>query len=580
MTESLNKRIPLLLAAAVGLVTIGVFSSGLHGQMMFDDYRSIIGNSDIEHFPDVILGSTRPLTELTFFVNYALHGASVVPYHVVNILLHALAAMLLFGVVRRTLLLPQLARSYATAAPWLAASASAAWALHPLQTESVTYIVQRAESMTGMFALLTLYAFVRSATSDDTAARRWSWIAVAACVLGMLSKPVMIVVPPLVRLYDYVFRVSGGRWRRHLGLWATGLIPLVLIVMPNESSSSAGMSAGLLSPWRYLLTQCDVVVHYLRLCVWPTPLCIDYAWQPVDGFGEVWCSAAALAVLVVICVTLATRRQALGFLGCWFILALAPTSSVIPVADLAAERRMYLALAALTVVVTVAGWEGLRRLAAKLSWSQGRMAALAVVPVATVLLVFGGLTVQRNRVYGSEEKMWQSVLTARPENLRARLGLGALALAKGQLAVAETQFEAVLSDLPQTIPADPPSATSTLYSLTRTNLGVLREQQERYVDAEFCFREAIRVSRQNADARVNLGIVLSRKRIDPESRRLWLEALTIEPNHTKAHFCLGWQGLKEGDVHTARKHLEHAAHGRGELAQQARALLANVDGGG
>ncbi len=569
-------RLPQVLGVAVALLTIAVFSTGVRGQMIFDDYRGIVANSDIAHFPDVLLGSTRPLTELTFFINYALHGAAVVPYHVVNILIHALATVLLFGIVRRTLQLPRFKERYGVAAPWLAATAAATWAIHPLQTESVTYIVQRAESMAGMFALLALYAFLRGATGSCD--RRWMWGAAAAAMLGMLSKPVVIVVPLLILLYDLTFLERGNRWRWHVALLATCLVPVVLLALPNESSTSAGFGAGRPGPWVYLLTQCDVVVHYIRLCFWPDPLCIDYGWAPVRGLGDVWCTGIALAVVALLSVWLARQRRGTGYLGCWFLLALAPTSSVIPIDDLAAERRMYLALAAVILLAVLAGWEALRWGGARLKWSVGQRAALAVLPVVTVLALLVTMTVQRNGVYGSEAKMWRDVLTTRPENMRARLGLGALALAQGLFDEAESEFAAVLQRLPDEIPADRPSPVSTLYSLTQTNLGVLREQQGRFDEAESCFREAVRVSTRNADARVNLGIVLSRAQSSPESKRLWEEAIGIEPHHTKARFCLGWQALKEGDVDLAREHLGHAARGRGELADRSRDLLAQVSG--
>ena len=354
----------------------------------------------------------------------------------------------------------------------------------------------------------------------------------------------------------------------------TCLIPLVLLSLPNESSSSSGFGVGRPSPWIYLLTQCDVVAHYIRLSVWPDPLCIDYAWQPVRGMGDVWCSAAALGVVAILSVWLLRRRHALGYLGCWFLLALAPSSSVIPIDDLAAERRMYLALAALAVFAVIAGWEGLRWFGARLQWSAGHCVALAALPVVTILAAFGLVTVHRNLIYGSGEKMWRDVLETRPENMRAHLGLGSLALARGLFDAAEAEFRAVLLRLPDEIPgADTPSAVSTLYSLTQTNLGVLREQQGRFDEAEDCFREAIRVSKQNADARVNLGIILSRTGISPESKKLWKEAIVIEPHHVSARFCLGWEALKTGDVAAAREHLKHAARGRGELADRAGALL-------
>jgi protein O-mannosyl-transferase len=575
--DSGARRVVLLIALFIAALTLVVFGSGLRGQMIFDDYRSIVANSDIEHFPDVVRGSTRPLTELTFYLNYALHGASVVPYHVVNIVIHTVAALLLFGVLRLTLLLPRFGGRFATSAPWLAGSVAAVWAVHPLQTESVTYIVQRAESMMGMFALLSLYASVRA--SKDGGRLRWQALAIVSMGLGMASKPVMVVVPLLVLLYDVVF-LEGGvrdllrqRWRFYLLLASTWLIPAVLLSMPNESSTSAGFGPGRLGSWGYLLTQCDVVVHYLRRCVWPDPLCIDYAWSPVSGWGEVWCTGSILAILLAVTLVLLVRRRPIGFLGAWFFLALMPTSSVLPLDDLAAERRLYLALVAPVTLLVIGG--------AQVLWlrtesARGRWLSAAVW--VAVLATLSVLTVRRNLCYTSETRMWESVLEVRPQHIRARVGLGALALAAGDLKRAEAHFVEVLERLPADVPAGA-SPTATLYSLTQTNLGVVREQEGRFDLAEACFREAIRVSQGNADAKVNLGILLSRRRQDPESSRLWQAALKLEPHHAKALYCLGWSAMQRGDRAAAGLYLSKVAAGRGPWSDQARALLAQPTAG-
>jgi protein O-mannosyl-transferase len=569
-----ENRTTWIVGTLIAVLTVVVMGTGLRGQMIFDDYRSIVANSDIEHFPDVVQGSTRPLTEFTFFLNYAMHGADVVPYHVVNVLIHTFAALLLFGVLRRTLLLPRFAGRYTRSASWLAGSIAAMWAVHPVQTESVTYIVQRAESMMGMFALLGLYSCLRGVTRGVRG--WWMGVAVLSMVLGMLSKPVMVVMPMLVLLFDAMFLSDGfgpalrRRWRFYLLLAMTLIIPLVLLSMPNESSTSAGFGLGRLSSWRYLLSQCDVVVHYLKLCVWPHPLCIDYAWLPVAGLGAVWCTALSLLVLLGVTLVLVARHQPAGYLGCWFFLTLLPTSSVVPLDDLAAERRLYLALLAPIALVVLGG---VQPLVIRFRWRVNAV-LLSVVVLGTLSL----LTIRRNLCYTSEACMWQSVLETRPEHVRARLGLGSFALAAGELDVAERRFREVLERLPRTIPSGP-SPTATLYSLTQTNLGVVHEQQRQFDLAEACFREAIRVSRDNTDARVNLGIVLGREGATSESLSLWQEALRIEPHHARARYCMGWAAMQSGDVKAAVLYLTDLAEGRGPLSDQARAMLSQIPPG-
>ena len=177
--------------------------------------------------------SGRPVLNLSLALNYAVSGCDVRGYHVTNLAIHLAAALLLFGIVRRTL--PrfrgcgggqQLARLQ-LATP-LALAIALLWAVHPLQTESVTYIVQRAESLMGLFYLLTLYCFLRGAGS----ARAIFWYAgsVLACLLGMATKEVMVSAPLVVLLYDRTFLAGSFReaWRRrwayYLALAATWLL--------------------------------------------------------------------------------------------------------------------------------------------------------------------------------------------------------------------------------------------------------------------------------------------------------------------------------------------------------------------
>ena len=125
----------------------------------------------------------RPVVNLTLAVNYAIGGLDVRGFHVGNLLIHLLAALTLYGIVRRTLLSPLLKERFGHAASALALAAALIWSVHPLQTEAVTYLTQRTESLMGLFFLLTLYGAIRAASSPHP----WKWYAatVAACALGM-----------------------------------------------------------------------------------------------------------------------------------------------------------------------------------------------------------------------------------------------------------------------------------------------------------------------------------------------------------------------------------------------------------
>jgi hypothetical protein len=214
----------LTAGASIVLAAVVVYGNSLSGSFVFDDVPSIAANPTIRALwpltgplsPPVAGGVTvggRPLLNLSFALNYALGGMAVGGYHAINLVLHALAGLVLFGLARRTLLQAGLGVRFAKDSTSLATALALLWTVHPLQTESVTYTVQRAEALCGLLYLLTLYAFVRGTT---TSANPWLWLSVATCFLGMASKEVMVSAPLMVLLYDRTFVAGswGEAWRR------------------------------------------------------------------------------------------------------------------------------------------------------------------------------------------------------------------------------------------------------------------------------------------------------------------------------------------------------------------------------
>src|SRR5690606_5389959 len=181
---------------------------------IFDDESGIVDNESIRDlwsirevlWPSDTSGRTtdaRPLVSLSVAVNYAIGGLDVRGYHIFNLAVHIAATLTLFGLVRQTLLLPRFGSRFTWQATGLAFAVAAIWGLHPLQTESVTYVIQRAESMVGLFYLLTMYCVARSEAAGRS--RRWDTLAVLACLAGMATKEVMATAPLVVGLYLWVF---------------------------------------------------------------------------------------------------------------------------------------------------------------------------------------------------------------------------------------------------------------------------------------------------------------------------------------------------------------------------------------
>ena len=251
---------------------IGAYHNSFQGPFIFDDLHSIPLNPHIRHLwpirealsaPRYCSVNGRPVICLSLALNYALGGLNVRGYHAFNLAVHLLSALVLFGILRRTLEGEKLRDRFGDAAVWLAAAIAIIWEIHPLQTESVTYIVQRTELLMGLFLLLTLYCALRGSHSARPSA--WYLAAVISCALGMGSKEVMVGAPLLVLLYDRVFLASSFRelWQRRGGLYAslaaTWLILVVLVARTPRSATGFGMKG--LTSWDYLKTEPGVIVY-------------------------------------------------------------------------------------------------------------------------------------------------------------------------------------------------------------------------------------------------------------------------------------------------------------------------------
>jgi tetratricopeptide (TPR) repeat protein len=405
--------------ALIVLVGIVVYSNGISGPFVFDDESSIVSNPAIRSLKTVLMErkdspiAGRPVVGYSFALNFLLGGLEVTGYHLANIAIHIGCALLLFGIVRRTLVSPRLYERYRRAAPNLAMAIALLWVVHPLNTEAVNYITERTESLMAFFYLATLYASVRASAPGRSP--NWQLVAGVACALGMGCKESMVSAPLSVMLYDRIFvyntlrEALTRRWRLYAGLAATWLV-LVYLILPGPRSNSAGLSAGV-HPWMYLLNQAVMIVRYLRLVIWPADLAIHYGSPVALTLDRVVPQALLVAALVVFTIILLGWKHAAGFLGAWFFMTLAPSSSFIPIAtEVGAERRMYLPLMAVMVLL-VAGMYNVgavrRRVSPKLaSW-------MLVAAVAAL----GTATFARNKDYATGLSLAESSLAHWPSDV-------------------------------------------------------------------------------------------------------------------------------------------------------------------
>jgi Flp pilus assembly protein TadD len=432
-------------SVVVGLAVFVLLAYGnsLSNPLLLDDQSSITNNAQIRTLwplsiplspPDESPVAGRPVVNLTFAVNYALGGLDVRGYHLGNLAVHLLAALVLLALVRRILLLPGLAPVFGARATALAAACALIWGLHPLHTEIVNYVSQRTTALMGLFYLLTLYCSVR-AVSGST--RGWTVAAVAACAAGMACKETMVTAPLLVVVFDRIFLFSSlrvavrARAALYAGLAATWV--LLAALMMSGGRTTVGFDGGV-TAWDYLLNQFPLIVNYLRLALWPDALVVDYGVPRMLELADVGPSVAIAALLVALTVAALRFRPQAGFAGVAFFVLLSPTSSVVPiVSEVGAERRMYLPLAALVVLGVCLAYRAgsrvaallLHRLPARLPFHLG-CAVVAAVCAVMCVRVF-----TRNLEYRSALAIASVTAERRPHG-RAYFALGNALLQAGR----------------------------------------------------------------------------------------------------------------------------------------------------
>jgi tetratricopeptide (TPR) repeat protein len=440
---------------AILIVIAGLlaYANSLSGPFVFDDQYSIVTNPAIREWWNlerIFAQQTqtplagRPLVGLSFALNFAMGGLTVGGYHLANIVIHLSCALLLFGLVGRTLRVPRLADRYGEGALDLAFAIALLWTLHPLNTEAVDYLTQRTESMMALFYLLTVYAGARSLAPASRSAV-WQGIAVLSCGMGMACKESMVTAPVMVVLYDRIFHFDSlpqavkARWRFYGGLTVTWLF-LAYLMLPGPRSGSVGFMTPV-RPWTYLLNQTVMIARYLRLSFWPSGLVVNYGPPVPLTLGDVGPQAILVVALLSLTIAALRWRPEAGFLGAWLFIVLAPTSTIVPIAtEVGAERRMYLPLMALVALVVLGGYS--------LARSSRRRSAISVVMAALVLVSasLAALTATRNREYASALTLAQTVLQRWPTGVAHNMvGSELAALHRDEEAIAELR-EAVKSD--------------------------------------------------------------------------------------------------------------------------------------
>ena len=526
-----------LTLAACGLIAaagVAAYSNTLDAPFVFDGLPLAQRLRTLAWNPSDWFGvNPRTIAFFTFDLQYTLHGRWLFGFHAVNIAIHVVAALALFGAVLVTCNRPRMPAAIRHDATGIALASALLFELHPLQTQAVTYLYQRFESLMGMFFLVAIFCFAMAVRERATASRHkagWFLAAWFAVILSIGSKEVGAAAPLVLLWYDRVFEATSWRelWTRRrwfylpfIAVYAAGAGYLYL--QRDHYVAGGVFDTEEISPLAYALTQPEVICRYLRLACWPRGLCLDWYWPPADTPGRIVPPLLTIVALLGFTAWATVRLPIAGFLLGSFFLILAPTSSFAPIVDLAFEHRMYLPLAPLAVLVVLASWTGARRLAELLKTDPRATPAITTAAVLAVATALGVTTYLRNEVYRSGVTLWNDVLTKVPGNPRAYSSLAwHVELETGDTATAIRLNRRALQLKPD-------------IANSHRGLAILLYGSNR-AESVFHAREAVRIER-NADNLNNLGIIIADTAPD-EAERCFREAIALDPRLTAAELNL------------------------------------------
>lgn len=537
---------------------------------LFDDTANIVNNPAIksfEYFKDVSrldhpgnmevidkpLFKTRFIGFLTFAVNYAVHGLDVRGYHTVNLLIHICSALLLYYLIILTFKTPFFAlaregRPYsADSRNFIALFTALIFAVHPVQTQAVTYIVQRFASLATMLWLLSLVSYVLCRTSSASLTNRlnrslYFIVSLISAVLAMKTKEFALLLPIVVAIYEYMFLKGSIKQRV---LYLTPLF-LTVIVVPlsliSDADSGIGASAAKISGayngisrMDYLITQVRVIVTYFRLLLFPVNQRFDYDYPIFKSFfiPEIVISLLLIVSILLLSTYLYKLSRTLGrtdgplfrlasFGFFWFFITLSAESSVFPIADVIFEHRLYLPSIGF-IIALVSIIELLRE-----KW-QLRYSLVQKFSVYSMLLLVVGFSVatySRNSLWRDKIGLLEDEVRKSPAKARPHSILGSTYAERNQMDKAIDQFR-------KSIACDP------LYANGHYSLGVAYLGMERLEEAIDAFKQTIALRFDHADAHSNLGYVYAKQGRLDEAAREYNTSVMIFPLSEKSHNNLG-----------------------------------------
>ncbi|MBI4683772.1 MAG: tetratricopeptide repeat protein [Nitrospirae bacterium] len=608
------------------VIAIIAYSNTFTAPFIFDDKPSIIDNPLIKDLNNFFSSSKgyefnprRFIGYFTFALNYHFGGLDVTGYHIINLAIHIINAMLVYFLVLLTFRTPyfmlqgsgvktQRSRGKEAESPatihssrfesFIALFSALLFISHPIQTQAVTYIVQRFASLATMFYLLSVVLYIKgrlkweqqnSSAADQQKENKNYYItalllycaSVISAVLAMMTKEIAFTLPIIIVLFEFVFFSSNLKKR----LLFLSPILLTLVIIPISIIASDKPLGELLSDlseqakdtkdisrWDYLITQIRVITTYTRLIFLPINQNLDYDYPiyhslftPSVFFSSLFLlSIFGLAVYllyrsrftvdssqsVALNLMPITYYRLISFGIFWFFITLSVESSIIPIRDVIFEHRVYLPSVGAFIAVTTTVFIGAKFLEER--WPNTWKAFISVLVLITI--AFSGATYARNRVWKDNITLWGDVISKSPNKARGYNSLGLSYDENGQLENAIKAYNSALA-------ADPNDAS--VYN----NLGNVYYEKGYFYEAMNAYKKAIALDPEYFEVRTNLGKLYYEKGLIDEAIEEYLTVLTLVSDSPVTHNNLGAAYWSKGMFDKAIEHCRLAIQLKPDYAE-------------
>ena len=547
---STSPKYEILLLSLLALLVILIYTDTLTTPFILDDIHNIRDNSHIRmsslSLENLIRAGfqspvpNRPIANISFALNYYVSGLNLVGLHLTNILIHILGGVFLYFFVKATLKTPVL-RARCEKWGWVPFFTVFIWLVHPLQTQSVAYLVQRMNSQASMFFILSMLFYVKFRLTTGTRSKWWQ---LAGCILaGLLAvftKQIAATLPVFIALFDwYFFQDLSIKWGKRHFLVLGGILlffVIILLVYLGQDPIVRIFSSYRLrdfTPIERILTQFRVVVFYISLLLWPQPsrLNLDHDFGLSHSLTDPMTTIISLAIimaLIGLSILTAKREPIFSYGILWFFGNLVIESSIIGL-ELVFEHRTYLPSMFIVLAMVVLVYRFARPL-----W-------LGIVLFCVVGTLFSVWTFERNKVWTDELSLYQDCVEKSPAKARPRNNFGAVLLRRDRLQEAIDEFRTALQLQPD-------------YADAHYNLGIAMVKQGNLADGIYHFSETLRLRPRNLKALNNMAATLVLNERYPEAIAYLKKALTINPADENLHTNLGIIMKKQGDLDDARYH--------------------------